>query len=125
MIRHVGLCALLAVCIWLPAGFPAGVAADEGFRCGTRLVGVGDHKREVTKKCGDPDSTSQRFEKRKVQHVVRRWVNGIALESREEREIEVTIDEWVYDLGSNKFVRYVSFENNRVISVVAGERGRT
>jgi hypothetical protein len=107
-------------------GMPGRVVADtdSGFRCGGRLILLGDHQYDVQKKCGDPESITQRLEKRKVKNKIRRWTNGVAQDLTEEREIEVTIDEWVYDFGPHRFVRYLSFEDNRVVNIRSGERGR-
>ena len=35
----------------------------------------------------------------------------------------VRLDEWTYDLGPQRFVRYVYFENSRVVSTATGRRG--
>src|SRR5919205_517708 len=87
---------------------PPEASAEDGFRCGTgRLVSTGDHMVEVRNKCGEPDSAGQRVEKRKRKEKVRRWVGGVAEEVTEEREIEVTLDEWVYDLGPRRFLQMV------------------
>ncbi|HEY0712710.1 MAG TPA: DUF2845 domain-containing protein [Polyangia bacterium] len=123
---HASLRALLpplALFVVFTAGPPA-AHADEGFRCGTgRVISRGDHMNEVRNKCGEPDSASQRTEKRKVKHTLIRWVRGLAEEVTEEREIEVVLDEWLYDLGSRRFTRSVIFENNRVEAVTSGDYG--
>lgn len=99
-------------------------AADSGFRCeGGRLVTAGDHMHEVKKRCGDPDLVGTRTEKRRQKYKVRRWVSGTMEEVSEEREVEVTIDEWTYDLGPERFIRHVSFENQRVTLVTTGDYG--
>jgi hypothetical protein len=78
----------------------------------------------VRKKCGDPAFTLQRTEKRKVKVKVRRWLSPTEQEeASEEREIEVLVDEWTYDFGSNRFVRHVAFEDARVVSVTTGDYG--
>jgi hypothetical protein len=99
--------------------------AEEGFRCATgRLVSIGDHLVEVQKKCGDPDYAAQRVEKRKLREKVRRHTGGgYSEEVREEREIEVLLDEWIYDLGRRKFMRFALFENGRVIQTGTGDYG--
>jgi hypothetical protein len=103
---------------------PAPGAAEEGFRCGTgRLVGTGDHMIDVRNKCGDPDAAAQRVEKRTRKEKVRRWIQGAAEEVTEEREIEVVLDEWIYDLGPRRFIRLVTFENGRVIFTATGDKG--
>jgi hypothetical protein len=105
---------------------PTGPAADEGFRCESgRLVGVGDHMYEVQKKCGEPDFTGQRTEKRKVRVKVRagQGQRGYFEEVTEEREVEILVDEWIYDLGPTRFIRNVLFENGRVVGVGTGGYG--
>jgi hypothetical protein len=105
----------------------AGVArADSGLRCPSgRLVSTGDHMIEVRKKCGDPDFVTQRTEKRKIKVKVRRWISPSEQEEvSEEREIEVLVDEWTYDFGSDRFIRFVSFEDARVVTVTTGGYGR-
>jgi hypothetical protein len=99
--------------------------ADGGLRCPSgRLVSTGDHMIEVRKKCGDPDFVAQRTEKRKIKVKVRRWLSPTESEDvSEEREIEVHVDEWTYDFGSDRFIRYVSFEDARVVTVTTGEYG--
>jgi len=42
--------------------------------------------------------------------------NGLV---REERSVDVTIDEWIYDRGPTRFRRVVQFENGRVVHISA------
>jgi hypothetical protein len=103
---------------------PGAARAEGGFRCPSgRLVSTGDHMVTVRKKCGEPDFVTQRTEKRKIKVKVRRWTELGPEEISEEREIEVLVDEWTYDLGAERFVRFVSFENARVVSVTTGDYG--
>jgi len=106
---------------------PTGLAqADDGFRCGTgRLVSLGDRMSDVQNRCGDPDAVSARVERRKLKYRVSHWINGVQESVVEEREVDVPIDEWTYDLGPRAFIRYVQFENGTVTSVVTGGYGRT
>jgi hypothetical protein len=115
-----GLGAALALVL---AGAQA--TADSGFRCESgRLVSLGDHMSEVRSKCGDPAFVAQRVEKRRVKVKVRRWVVDQMEEVVEEREVEVPIDEWTYDMGPSRFIRIVSFENLRVTGVAARGYGQ-
>jgi hypothetical protein len=123
MKRNAGLTILAALLVW--PGTTGAVRADSGFRCASgRLVDRGDRMYEVRDKCGDPDAVSTRVERRTIKEKVRRSLGGGATEDvTEERQIEVLLDEWVYDLGDRRFVRYVAFENDRVIDVATGTRG--
>jgi hypothetical protein len=97
---------------------------SEGFRCPPgRVVSRGDHMVEVRKRCGEPDFVTQRTDKRKVKVKVRRWVEGVMEEVSEERVVEVLVDEWTYDFGPRRFLRFVSFEDGRVIGVRTGGYG--
>jgi hypothetical protein len=103
-----------------------GSARADGFRCGTgRLISDGDHMLEVRKKCGDPDFVSQRVDKRKVKVKVKRWAGDHEEEASEEQTVEVLVDEWTYDLGPRRFIRFVDFENARVVRVTTGSYGTT
>ena len=105
-------------------GLASTASADSGFRCGSgRLVSVGDRAGEVLDRCGEPDAVIQRVEKRKVKHKITRRVGSVEESIVEEREIEVPIDEWTNDLGRNAFIRYVIFENGKVVNVETGEYG--
>jgi hypothetical protein len=35
----------------------------------------------------------------------------------------VTIEEWEYNLGSNRFIRYLRFENGRLTRITEGDYG--
>ncbi len=103
---------------------PALARADSGFRCKTgRLVSLGDRAGEVVDRCGEPDSVSQRVERRTIKHRFVRWVGNVQETVVEEQEIEVPIEELTYDLGRQALVRYVSFENGYVTHVATGKYG--
>jgi hypothetical protein len=118
--RSTGL-AGLALLLMAVGAAPAG--AEESFRCQGRLVSKGDGKYDVHKKCGDPDAVTQRTDKRKLRERVRRWIGNVMEEVTEEREVEVIVQEWTYDLGPQRFVRVVDFENDRVVAVHARDYG--
>ena len=128
MPRAVSRCVLfaLAAALALPLPGPAPAQAEEGFRCASgRLVSVGDHLVDVRNKCGDPDYVGQRVEKRKRREKVRRQGEaGYSEEVMEEREVEILLDEWIYDLGPKKFTRMAVFENGRVVWTGTGDYGK-
>jgi hypothetical protein len=120
----------LPVVSWLLAAccaFSASAAYADGMRCGSRLVSEGDHLYEVRERCGDPDAVSQRTEYR----TVRVFDSGACYVEQGqmrcgrmvERTVEVVIDEWVYDRGEHKLVRYLTFEQGRLAHVRTGRYG--
>jgi hypothetical protein len=46
-------------------------------------------------------------------------------EVSEEQVVQVPVDEWTYDLGPERFIRFVDFENQRVVRVTTGGYGTT
>jgi Ni/Co efflux regulator RcnB len=117
---------LMAMLVAAALAGPVAARADDGFRCGPRgrIVSVGDRGYEVKKRCGDPDDITSRVEVRKNKVRVGRWINGNFVNVIEERDVEVTIEEWTYDLGETSFIRYVILENGTVVDVKTGDYGR-
>lgn len=78
-------------------------APAHALRCGNKLVTDGMTRHEVRERCGNPDDATRRFETiyRQTQH-------------REAVAIEIEIEEWFYDFGSNRLNRRVIFVNGRV-----------
>jgi hypothetical protein len=106
----------------------AGIAADaqafQGFRCATgRLVDEGDRPPEVRNRCGDPDFADAHEEQRTVRRTVWTYIAGIPVAKEESVTISVMVDEWTYDLGPNRFIRHLIFEQNRLVRVWTSERG--
>lgn len=83
------------------------------FRCGKRLVLVGDSTFDVRRKCGEPVSIDQR--------IIYRAVPEQSLDSSLEEPlfIPMVIDEWVYDFGPKRFVQKLSFEEGILRGVEA------
>jgi hypothetical protein len=111
----------------LSALFSPSIAVADGMRCGSRIVSEGDTLYDVRSVCGDPVETSRRVEYRTIrQHIPGPCVpqyGQMRCGYVEERTIEVVIDEWTYDLGSNKFIRYLTFEQGRLRDVQTGRYG--
>lgn len=81
------------------------------FRCGHRLVKIGDHKSDVIQKCGEPDSVQER---RAIRGSRLRHPNGI-LEIDQFQE--VLIEEWTYNFGPRKFQQFLQFEDGALKKV--------
>jgi len=89
--------------------------ADDGFRCNGRIISTGEWINRVIDKCGEPAAEMHRTEFRTIRIRVGNFI--------EERIVEVVIDEMKYDLGSNRFRRYLYFENGRLLSTTTGDKG--
>lgn len=81
-------------------------------RCGHELVSIGDLAVEVLEKCGPPLT-------------VNRWEGAIQSRGffRFNLLEQVIIEEWIYDLGPNKFIRVLRFENGRLVDEETAGKG--
>jgi len=117
------ICALAALAV---AGLLSTTARADGLQCNNRLVTSGDTLYQVRSLCGEPDDARHRIEYRTVR--VRRsgpcvQENGRPCGSEVEQTVEVVIDEWVYDLGKNRFLKFLYFEQGKLIRVTEGSYG--
>lgn len=123
MRRIYGLSFLLPILgLTLPwTAFPA--LADNAIRCQSRLVSIGDTQSEVLEKCGDPtwiggwDEAPNRTVSRFYDYERNRY------KAPESTRGPIRVDMWAYNFGSNRFVRYLYFENSRLIRIETGEKG--
>ena len=80
-------------------------------------------------KCGEPTYRSIKYEKRIKRDLYRNLFPPRDLrESEQYREplfVEelVDVEEWVYNLGSLQFVRYLTFENGILVNIELGDYG--
>ncbi len=80
--------------------------------CSEQTVSVGDSKSDVLAKCGEPtwkDTRQEAFKQR--------------LDSGLDRSVFVTVDEWTYNLGPNRFVRILTFRNGKLVDIKSGGYG--
>ena len=100
----------------------AGTArADETMRCPTgRIVRVGDRLLELAQVCGAPDRTDRRTVLREISSRLRRGAQ------RDEQRVvvEIRVEEWLYDLGRDRLLRRLVFENGRLTRIDTLGRGR-
>jgi hypothetical protein len=80
--------------------------------CGEQIVTIGDSKSEVIAKCGEPAGKDFQQEELKKK-----------LDSGQERSVFVTIEEWTYNLGPNRFVRILIFRNGKLTEIKTGGYG--
>jgi hypothetical protein len=87
-------------------------AASDTLRCGNRLVSVGDNKAEVLIKCGSPAWKDD-------------WTDQIITNPNSVDASRLSIDRerWVYNFGHNSFLRFLLFENGRLVNIATGGYG--
>lgn len=104
------------------------LAADPALamRCKGKLVKDGDHKARVLRYCGEPTASQSRTIVRSGLPNARREIalaDGDGSFRREELLIhdrsyeEILVEEWTYNLGPNRIMRVVRFENGIVVEV--------
>lgn len=90
-------------------GFTEGALGNRG--CQLDQLHEGIHKFDVIRRCGEPDFTDRHYDKRAFTR------DGMT------RSYAITVDEWTYNFGPNRFTATIIFENGRLADVRRGERG--
>ena len=101
-------------------------AHAEGLRCGEKLASTGASLYEVRAMCGDPDDAQHSIETRTVPQRVRvpcadgsGWCESVVYQT-----VQIAIDRWTYDFGSNRFIEFAAFEQGRLVHVTQGPYGQ-
>ena len=99
-------------------------ALPNDFRCGANIISIGARKSEVLRKCGEPANTEVWEALRYKSSVGSRPILPDEDLARPfvVKEL-VTIEEWEYNLGPGQFIRYLRFENGRLIRITTGDYG--
>ena len=83
------------------------------FRCGSKIVVKGDTRSQVIAACGEPtDVVTQRSVYRRPMI----WANGRPYYIGQDF-IEVPVESWLYNLGPNKLMRRLIFEDGIVTEI--------
>lgn len=97
--------------------------SEGSLRCSGKLIFLGDRKEEVLRKCGDPVSTNVYEEDRIARDLDNPYLfdyrNRIPLFVRQ----RVLVEEWTYNFGPTSFIRYLTFENGRLVDIELGDYG--
>jgi hypothetical protein len=97
--------------------------ADD-FRCGKDIISIGARKSEVLRKCGEPANVEVWEAARYKGSLGSRPVLPDEDLSRPFLIKElVAIEEWEYNQGPGKFIRYLRFESGRLIRITTGDYG--
>ncbi len=82
------------------------------FRCGSKLVVEGDTRAQVRNKCGEPVEVTHKSILRAPVY----WFHGRLIEISSEL-VEVPVEIWLYNLGPNKFMQRLRFEDGELIEI--------
>lgn len=93
---------VMITAMFLSPGADASTA--DSFYCGPRLVQVGDTRLDIRARCGAATTEDRRIEQRKDGSIV-------------------TVDEWTYNLGPNRFTPTFRFEDGKLVHIEVGDHG--
>ena len=97
-----GMFVLTAVLLWSAS------ASADSFRCGTKLMSDGDSTDKVAALCGPPTDVQRR-------EILRPYYGYGA--HNVHTSYEVSIEYWTYNLGPNKLMRRLRFEDGILVDV--------
>lgn len=111
-----------------------GAQSAFALRCGHSLVQEGDYKADVLDKCGEPDSVDSHYERRgSANHANagiydynnrRHQGNSFNYGQQNYQEVEVLVEEWIYDFGRARLRKLLRFENGKLKEVESLGKGR-
>jgi hypothetical protein len=84
----------------------------DSMKCGTRLVSPADSKVKVLLRCGDPF-----FSEVVGERTFHSRFLGVF-----PRSYTVLIEKWTYNLGSNRFLRILTFEGDKLVNIEKGDK---
>jgi len=90
---------------------PSALAAAE-YRCADKIISVGDASIDLLMKCGEPDWKQSHNEE---------IIETIDKDSK--RKTIVSVDDWTYNLGPNRFTRIFKLRDGKVVDVQSGGYG--
>lgn len=96
--------------------------ADRALRCHGRLVYIGDLKADVLFKCGKPDHVEQ------WEETTNGYMSKIYDYEKERYQLPelikgpILVERWTYILGSNRFTRYLFFQNGELNKIERGDK---
>ncbi len=102
-----------------PKGFSGDFPSDANISRCDSLVSDGYRKIEVLMKCGTPDVIEYFGEDRISLALEKLKIEGIF----KRHDLLVNIEEWTYNLGPQKFLLFIKFENGRVARIERGDYG--
>jgi hypothetical protein len=91
----------------------AGGAGAQAMECGNKLITRGDTSSEVAARCGNPTHVEHSVITRSA---AGSWINGQWVQSGGS-QVEISVEVWLYNLGPDKFMRQIRFEDGHVVKI--------
>jgi hypothetical protein len=117
----------LPILLFVFAGSTLALDAVDSFRCGSKLVMIGDTKIDVVSKCGEPAqrenvvrSTTVKKSGKKSGKKSPKKSGGQGTKVEERSRVD---EQWTYTFGSRDFVYTLSFEGVELKNIGRGGRG--
>jgi hypothetical protein len=101
---------LLLIAVLLAISWDAGAQAME---CGNKLITQGDSMAKVATLCGNPSQVDHTSIVRSASGAI---VNGQWVQSGA-TQVEIPVEVWLYNLGPDKLMRQIRFEDGRVVKI--------
>lgn len=98
----------------LASAVPSADVLADTVSCGGGIISTGDRSIDVLAKCGPPDSKESHQEEL-----------GERLDDNTKQKVFVTVEEWTYNFGPNRFMRIVVLKNGVVTNIRTGNYGYT
>lgn len=89
-----------------------GTASADTLRCGNKLVYEGDEMAKVIARCGQPAQISHSV----ISRFPTVWINGRPRQLSDQ-QIEIPVETWVYNFGTDKFMRKLRFEDGVLVDI--------
>ncbi len=111
------------IVVLFPYVFPAIVSADS-MRCGKRVISTGATKAKVLVTCGEPILREVVEERGSAQTDggIQRFGSRDSPFSFSRTFTITTLEQWTYNLGSNQFLRILTFEGGKLVSIELGDK---
>jgi len=93
---------------------------QRNWRCGKKIVTVGDSKSSVLLKCGPPTVKDISESNTTGSFITKK--QGDVSKGKYEDTTQI-IEEWVYNCGSGHFITYLTFKGGKLVSIIIGEYG--
>jgi hypothetical protein len=117
--------AALAILLQCVSGNGVAQEGGDSMRCGNRLALSGYSVHQVRSLCGEPDAASRHFEQRAISAPGACSIrhDRVVCDPGVNLTVTVEVEDWTYDFGRNQFIRYLRFENGRLVRIDTGGYG--